>query len=151
MSAKRPPSTLALFAYQYLTLGIYFLVWSHRLGSELRTALKRQAAVPSLWWLIVPGGSYYWVWRMSESLAIATGRRIKQADTFLWYIVFTILPTTFLNAVPNVDKKVIENHSHEVFVAIGILVVILILLGITGHAIYMSYLQKRLNQVRGTG
>ncbi|MCA9344790.1 hypothetical protein KC946_03045 [Candidatus Saccharibacteria bacterium] len=150
------PSRLKIFLYQYLTFGIYFFVWCHRLGKELSTSLKKQA-VPSMWWFIIPGGAYYWIWRMSESLDTATGHRIKKTDVFLLYLVFS--GGGFLFGSPysfNFGSGSNSSISSDTSVNLRLILIIaaivlaaLIFIGITLHAVYISIIQGKIDKVRG--
>lgn len=152
MAPSQPLRTTRIFLYQFLTLGIYFLVWCHRLGNELSTALKRKA-VPSMWWFVIPGGVYYWMWRMAESLDTATAGRIKQSDTFLLYVVLTgaAFGGGYIWSFPNNSNQSSNTQHvnwHVVYLVLTIAVVLVAVVGITLHAVFMSIIQKRLNRVR---
>lgn len=150
---KSSPNTARLFAYQYLTVGIYFWIWCNRLGQELNAAL-RQKVVPSLWWFVVPGGVYYWMWCMTGALETATGRRMKQADTFLLYVVLSGAVLAGFGYVPNIDvSHSADNSTHSislrlVLIILAVLVAVALVVTITLHAVFMNIVQKRLDRIR---
>ena len=150
---KPSPSTAQLFVYQYLTVGIYFWVWCHRLGQELNTALRHKV-VPSLWWFVVPGGVYYWMWCMTGALETATGRCMKQADTFLLYVVLSGAVLAGFGYVPHIDMGSSASNSpgpislKTILIILAILVAVAFFITITLHAVFMHIVQKRLNRIR---
>lgn len=135
-------STKRIFANQYLTLGIYFFFWCAKLKSDLNSALQRES-VPSLWWFIVPGGGYYWVWRMAEALDTATAKCIKQENTFLWYLLLGSSP---IAAYYFIDPNWINTESG---IRTPILFIIFaIFVSVTMQATYIAITQNQLNKVR---
>lgn len=143
----KSPSTPKIFLYQYITLGIYFFVWCYRLGNELSESLQRKA-VPSMWWFIVPGGVYYWMWQMAESLDVATGHRIQKTTTFLLYLLLTGASAGY-GIQYNTSTDSITASDAQLFLAVLLTVLALVaFLGITLHAIFMSVIQAKIRNVR---
>lgn len=46
-----------------VTFGIYSIVWQVKVKVELNEA---GAEIPTAWWLIVPIGNIWWLWKYSE-------------------------------------------------------------------------------------
>ena len=100
----------------------------------------------------MPGGAYYWMWRMTESLDTATAGRIKQVDTFLLYILLTFAvfgggyygPDFSYNSDGPVGAP-----ERIVLIVFAIVLVVLMFVFITLHAVFMSIVQGKLNKVRG--
>ena len=109
-----------------------------------------------MWWFIVPGGAYYWMWHMSESLDTATNHRIKKTDVFLLYVVFTCAAAGF-NGFYGFNYNFDSNSTSSTDVTIDkglivtillIVLVLLLVIGITLHAVFMSIIQGKINKVR---
>lgn len=136
----RPISVGRLCMYQFASVGIYFYIWAYRLGQELTLALKRPA-VPRLWWFLLPGGAYYWVWRLAESLDDATGGRVSRTDVILWYILLTALaysgPSSFVQLYEVVSST---------WISVGF--VTMILFAVAAHALFMCAVQAKLTKLR---
>jgi hypothetical protein len=112
-----------------------------------------------MWWFLIPGGVYYWMWRMTESLEIATGKRIKQVDTFLLYIVlsgavlggamlFPSWPSDIGHTNSTSSEPVDVNMGLVVAIVIGVIAVFTIIT-ILLHAVFINVVQGKLNKIRG--
>lgn len=107
-----------------------------------------------MWWFLLPGGVYYWMWRMTESLEIATGKRIKQVDTFLLYVVLsgmvlgsTMLFPDFSSADTSNELPSNVNWSIVLLIIFGVIAVI-VLITILLHAVFITVVQNKLNKIR---
>lgn len=150
------PTTQRIFLNQFLTLGIYFLVWCYRLGSELNTALQRKA-VPTLRWFIVPGGGLYWIWQMAAALETATGKRIRQTEIFLWYLLLSgaggfgsvFYAPDLLTGHTAHSGDPVDISVKTMLIIAAIVIAILIIASLVLHATFMAIVQNKLNRVRG--
>ena len=143
------PSTKKIILYHFLTGGLYFLVWCRRLGNELTQALRRKAA-PSLWWFAIPGGGYYYIWQLSQSLHIATAGRIKSSFTFLAYVIALNVPFSIYPAL-SFSKSGQSEPSHDDLMALAIYVVVAAVTAIVAHGVYCVLVQDKVNAVRRGG
>ncbi len=78
MQKRNPKKVLILHT---LTLGLYLFYWCSKSRKEVNTALGRKA-VPTVWFLIVPLGMFWWAWLYGEALEEVTGRQIRRDTTF---------------------------------------------------------------------
>lgn len=86
---------------------------------------------------------------MSKSLEIASGRLEKGADVFLFYLVFTLVPYSLfdvLNWGSRTDTKVVDTGALATL--IGIMLLTIWFLAVTGHTLYLIFMQKRLNKLQ---
>ena len=109
-----------------------------------------------MWWFIIPGGAYYWIWRMSESLDAATGHRIKKTDVFLLYLVLSgagIFGSPYwFNISQDTNSSISTDSSVNlrlILTVVAIVFALLIFLVITLHAVYISIIQGKIDKVRG--
>ncbi len=140
------PSTKKIISFHLLTGGLYFIVWCNRTGRELSEAL-RQRAVPSLWWFAVPGGSFYYIWQLSQSLHVATAGRIKSSFTFLAYTIALYAPLS-LYPIITFDPSSQSEAAQGVSLLHGILSIFMFTSIVLAHAIYCVIIQDKINAVR---
>lgn len=84
MKKQSPKRTVVL---TIITAGLYSLVWFSRSKTVL---VSKGYQLPSLWFFIVPFGSYWWVWSYSKAVEGYSGSEIKGNDTFLLYLIATM-------------------------------------------------------------
>lgn len=91
---------------------------------------------------------------MAESLDTATGRRIKKSDTFLLYVLLSgafMFGYGWYGPTPNfpTDSGTISDSSlHTLLMVLAIVVLVLLVIGISLHAVFMMIVQNKINNVR---
>lgn len=91
---------------------------------------------------------------MTGALETATGRRMKQTDTFLLYVVLSGAVLAGFGYVPHIDVGSSASTStapisvRTVLIILAIFVAVAFFVTITLHAVFMQIVQKRLNRIR---
>jgi hypothetical protein len=75
---KRSPIAVALLPL--VTLGISYFLWLLNTEREMRTL---KADIPTMWLVLVPFVSYYWMWKFSQGVELVTKGRANATGTFL--------------------------------------------------------------------
>jgi hypothetical protein len=141
----RQNSAGKIYAYSLMTLGLYFLYWCARSRREINQA-ARQNLIPSPWLLVVPAANDWWMWKYAHALEHVSYGRVPYADTFLLYIIATLVPLSplsFFDIFSDGQTVGISTWTMVVIVAI-----ILILMMSIGLAFFCSQVQQRINDAR---
>lgn len=139
------PSTTKIYTLSLLTFGLYFLYWCNKSRQAINASAK-QALVPPIWYLLLPGLNFLWVWQYGNALETVSFQRIKAIDIFAYYLIATGL---FI-AVPggfNISSSDI-GHGTKTLVIIGIVVTVVLLeLLAIGLAFFCDRIQKKINDI----
>ncbi|MDB5171120.1 MAG: hypothetical protein JWO35_814 [Candidatus Saccharibacteria bacterium] len=138
------PSTAKIYIMHLLTFGLYFFYWCAKSRQAINQA-ARQQLVPKIWYLIIPGLSYWWVWEYANALEHVSYKRIRAVDTFSYYIIGTgflfLLPT-----FPYIGSDDLGRNDTQIITVLLIMLGILIVLTSIGLAFFCSTIQKKINQ-----
>lgn len=90
---------------------------------------------------------------MTGALGEATGKRIKQLDTFLLYVLLTIAAIATLSNAVQVGADIVKTLSgsrpvDNHFTFFVSVIALVVFLTVTLHAVFMSVIQLKLNRVR---
>ena len=77
-------SLLSVTLLTVFTFGIYTLHWLVETKTEMN---QRGGEVPSVWWIVVPFGNLYFMWKYSEAVERVTGGFPQLAAMALAWIV----------------------------------------------------------------
>lgn len=66
-------------ALSIITFGIYAIVWQVKVKGELNNS---GAQIPTAWWLIVPIGNIWWLWKYSEGVEVVTKEKYSAGLSF---------------------------------------------------------------------
>lgn len=93
-------------ALSIVTFGIYGIVWQVKVKGELNEA---GADIPTAWWLIVPIGNIWWLWKYSEGVEQITKEKysagLSFALLFLTSIIGQAIIQTELNKIAGPMSK----------------------------------------------
>ncbi len=67
-------------ALSVITFGIYGIVWQVKVKGEMN---ELGAEIPTAWWLIVPIGNIWWIWKYSEGVEIVTKEKYPAGLAFI--------------------------------------------------------------------
>jgi predicted signal transduction protein with EAL and GGDEF domain len=107
--------------------------------------------IPRLWWFLVPGGIYWWMWHYSEAMAVVTHQRLKASDTFLIYVLSSsawLVGGSGIGNVFNFQSSTGDPNFHLILIAIVVVVGVLLLLGLAGNTFFMCYMQRKTDGIR---
>lgn len=85
MKHRSPAAPLLL---PFITFGIYTLVWLVKTKNEMNTL---GAQIPTAWWLIVPFGNIWWLWKYSVGVEVVTRQRMNRWLAFLLSFLLGII------------------------------------------------------------
>lgn len=66
-------------ALTIITFGIYGIVWQVKVKGEMNEC---GAEIPTAWWLIVPIGNIWWLWKYSEGVEKVTKGKYSAGLSF---------------------------------------------------------------------
>ncbi len=132
----RDPVRVALLTV--ITFGLYTLFWFYNTKNELNEKMNIKT-IPTLWWFIVPFGSYWWMWKYSEALENMTSNKIKRNDTFLLYALTTV--AVGITSRFDVNNVIFKTTFTFAIVAIVVLISMLI------FSIFPFVMQKKFNDL----
>jgi hypothetical protein len=75
-------------ALSIITFGIYAIVWQVKTKGEMN---ELGANIPTAWWLIVPIGNIWWLWKYSEGVEQVTGAKYSAAVAFVLLFLTSIV------------------------------------------------------------
>lgn len=92
-----------------VTFGIYAIVWQVKVKGELNEA---GAEIPTAWWLIVPIGNIWWLWKYSEGAEKVIKGRYSAAAIFALIFLTGIIGQAILqvelNKMAQPEVKAVE-------------------------------------------
>jgi hypothetical protein len=146
---KRSPKKI--FFLQIITFGIYLLYWCAQSKKEVNAILGRKA-VPTLWWLALPFGCFWWAWLYAEALDEATAGQIKRDFTFgIWLVAaLGLAGSSGFYSGPPFHTDFTQNTSSPVYInwtVVAIVVAIFYLLFIAVLGIFPAVTQLRINKL----
>ena len=77
---KRNPALVIIFSF--ITFGIYAIYWLVKTKGEINSL---GAAIPSAWWLIVPIGNLYFLYKYCEAFSVTVK---KDNNPILWFLLY---------------------------------------------------------------
>lgn len=80
-------------ALSIITFGIYGLVWQVKVKGEMN---NMGADIPTAWWLIVPIGNVWWLWKYSEGAEQVTKGKYSAAVAFVLLFLTSIVGQAIL-------------------------------------------------------
>ncbi|USN97581.1 MAG: DUF4234 domain-containing protein [Candidatus Nomurabacteria bacterium] len=75
-------------ALTLITLGIYGIVWQVKVKGEMNGL---GADIPTAWWLIVPIGNIWWLWKYSEGVEQVTKGKYTAGVSFLLLFLASVV------------------------------------------------------------
>ncbi|MDQ5914042.1 MAG: hypothetical protein QG623_661 [Patescibacteria group bacterium] len=95
-----------------ITFGIYGIVWQVKVKGELN---KAGADIPTAWWLIVPIGNIWWLWKYSEGAEKVINSKYSAPVVFMLLFLVSIIGQAILQVELNKLATPIEaNKAKEV-------------------------------------
>jgi len=85
MKHRSPAAPLLL---PLVTFGIYTLVWLVKTKDEMKSL---GAQIPTAWWLIVPFGNIWWLWKYAVGVELVTRGRMPRWAGFMLCFLLTII------------------------------------------------------------
>jgi hypothetical protein len=71
-----------------VTFGIYAVVWQVKVKGELNS---QGAEIPSAWWLVVPVGNIWWLYKYSEGVEKVTNGKYSAGLAFVLLFLTSIV------------------------------------------------------------
>lgn len=71
-----------------ITFGIYSIVWQVKVKGEMN---ELGADIPTAWWLIVPIGNIWWLWKYSQGVEQVTKGKYTAGVSFLLLFILSAI------------------------------------------------------------
>lgn len=95
-------------ALTVITFGIYGIVWQVKVKGELN---ELGAEIPTAWWLIVPIGNIWWLWKYSEGVEKVTKGQYSAGLSFALLFLVSVIGQAILQTEFN--KMAVSNVKAE--------------------------------------
>lgn len=80
-------------ALSIITFGIYAIVWQVKVKGEMN---QLGADIPTAWWLIVPIGNIWWLWKYSQGVEVVTKEKYSAGLSFALLFLASIVGQAIL-------------------------------------------------------
>lgn len=85
-------------ALTIITFGIYGIVWQVKVKGEMN---ELGAEIPTAWWLIVPIGNIWWLWKYSQGVEKVTKGKYSAGLSFALLFLASIVGQAILQTELN--------------------------------------------------
>jgi hypothetical protein len=99
---------LAVLFLSIITFGIYSIVWQVKTKNEMN---RLGATIPTAWLIIVPFVNWWWLWKYSEGVELATK---KEMSTVVSFILLFVLGAIGMAIIQNEFNKILSNQMQGV-------------------------------------
>jgi hypothetical protein len=129
----------------FVTLGFYFYYWCSNARKKINSLFHKNV-VPSVWFMVIPFGSFYWAWLYADALDTLTHSQIKRDDTFgLWLIAALTVPgPPYLSFLIVLSGR--EGDPPMSWGAGIAIMIIIYLLSVGIISFFIAAMQKRVNK-----
>ncbi len=86
-------------ALTIITFGIYGIVWQVKVKGEMNSI---GAEIPTAWWLIVPIGNIWWLWKYSQGVDKVTKGKYTAGVSFLLLFLLSVIGQAIIQTEFNV-------------------------------------------------
>lgn len=93
---QRSPAAVLLLPF--VTFGIYSIIWYFKTADEMNA---RGGSIPSAWLLFVPIVAYWWLWKYSEQVEVATRGDRSTVGAFLLCLFLGMIGQAVIQASLN--------------------------------------------------
>lgn len=139
-------SPLKIFLYHALTAGLYFFYWASKSRAAIN-ASAGQTLIPSTWLLAVPFAGYWWMWQYGRALEHVSYKRIKAADTFLFFILATNFVWIIWQPLSAFDPKWLVDKFTLTKVLLFVFAFVVVT-AVVGVGFFCAVIQGKINKVR---
>lgn len=91
-------------ALSIITIGIYGIVWQVKVKGEMN---ELGAEIPTAWWLIVPIGNVWWLWKYSQGVETVTKGKYSAG------LSFALLFLTSLSSIGFVGQAILQTEFNK--------------------------------------
>jgi hypothetical protein len=88
-------SVVMVIVLTIITFGIYGIVWMVKTKDQMNAL---GANIPTGWWLIVPIGNIWWMWKYSQGVEIVTRNKMGAAVAFILLAILGLIGMAIIQA-----------------------------------------------------